>query len=60
MVLFYVFLKEKNMEIDKIMAELDSVGYYSTKNIAYTVNAAVSCNKPLLIEAVFYAGSFFI
>lgn len=48
------------MEIDKIMAELDSVGYYSTKNIAYTVNAAVSCNKPLLIEAVFYAGSFFI
>lgn len=41
------------MEIDKIMAELDSVGYYPTKNIAYTVNAAVSCNKPLLIEAVF-------
>lgn len=48
------------MEIDKIMAELDSVWYYPTKNIAYTVNAAVSCNKQLLIEAVFYAGSFFI
>lgn len=47
------------MEIDKIMAKLDSVWYYPTKNIAYTVNATVSCNKQLLIEAVFYAGSFF-
>lgn len=48
------------MKIDIIMAELYSVGYYPTKNIAYTVNAAISCNKQLLIEAVFYAVSFFI
>lgn len=46
------------MKIDKIMAELDSVGYYPTKNIAYTVNAAVSCNKQLLIEAVFLCWLF--
>ena len=48
------------MKIVKIMTGLDSVRYYPTKNIAYAVNATISCNKPLLIEAVFYAGSFFI
>lgn len=47
------------MKIDKIMAKLDSVGYYPTKNMLIQLMLAFSCNKPLLIETVFYAGSFF-
>ena len=42
--------------INKIEKDLDSVGYYPTKEISYAVMAAITCDKPLLIEGAPGAG----
>lgn len=42
--------------INKIEKGLDSVGYYPTKEISYAVMAAITCDKPLLIEGAPGAG----
>lgn len=44
------------MKIKEIINKLDNAGYYSTKEIAYGVNAAITCNKPLLVEGPAGAG----
>lgn len=38
------------------MEKLNKVGYYPTTEIAYGVNTAITCNKPLLIEGPAGAG----
>ena len=44
------------MLIKEIMEKLNKVGYYPTTEIAYGVNTAITCNKPLLIEGPAGAG----